>query len=62
MCPVSYTHLLEAIAAQGYSYKDGQLEKQQPEATPDSLVGISLRRDCFKGLARNVAINPLRCV
>lgn len=25
---------LEAIAAQGYSYKDGQLEKQQPEATP----------------------------
>ncbi|MGO5480348.1 MT-A70 family methyltransferase [Anaerovoracaceae bacterium HCP3S3_H6] len=29
---------LEAIAAQGYSYKDGQLEKQQPEATPDSLL------------------------
>ena len=29
---------LEAIAAQGYSYKDGQLEKQQPEATPDSLM------------------------
>ena len=27
-----------------------------------SLVGISLRRDCFKGLARNVAINPLVCV
>src|SRR5699024_11791612 len=26
------------------------------------LVGISLRRDCFKGLARNVAINPLVCV
>ena len=25
---------LEAIAAQGYSYKGGQLEKQQPEATP----------------------------
>ena len=25
---------LEAIAAQGYSYKDGQLEKQQTEATP----------------------------
>ena len=29
---------LEAIAAQGYSYKDGQLEKQRPEATPDSLL------------------------
>ena len=29
---------LEAITAQGYSYKDGQLEKQQPEATPDSLM------------------------
>ena len=29
---------LEAIAAQGYSYKDGQIEKQQPEATPDSLL------------------------
>ena len=29
---------LEAIAAQGYSYKDGQLERQQPEATPDSLM------------------------
>ena len=29
---------LQAIAAQGYSYKDGQLEKQQPEATPDSLM------------------------
>ena len=29
---------LEAIAAQGYSYKEGQLEKQQPEATPDSLM------------------------
>ena len=29
---------LEAIAAQGYSYKDGQLEKQQPEATPNSLM------------------------
>ena len=29
---------LEAIAAQGYSYKDGQLEKQQTEATPDSLL------------------------
>ena len=29
---------LEAIAAQGYFYKDGQLEKQQPEATPDSLL------------------------
>lgn len=29
---------LEAIAAQGYSYKDGQLEKQQPEATLDSLM------------------------
>ena len=29
---------LEAIAAQGYSYKDGQLEKQQPEATPESLM------------------------
>ena len=29
---------LEAIAAQGYSYKDGQLEKQQPEAPPDSLM------------------------
>ena len=29
---------LEAVAAQGYSYKDGQLEKQQPEATPDSLM------------------------
>lgn len=29
---------LEAIAAQGYSYKDGQLEKQQAEATPDSLL------------------------
>ena len=29
---------LEAIAAQGYSYKDGQLEKQQPEATPESLL------------------------
>lgn len=29
---------LEAIAVQGYSYKDGQLEKQQPEATPDSLM------------------------
>ena len=28
---------LEAIAAQGYSYKGGQLEKQQPEATPESL-------------------------
>src|SRR5699024_725413 len=26
------------------------------------LVGISLRRDCFKGLARNVAINLLFCV
>ena len=49
---VSYTHLdvykrqtgktLEAIAAQGYSYKDGQLEKQQPEATPDSLSLIHI--------------------
>lgn len=29
---------LEAIAAQGYSYKEGQLEKQQPEATPDNLM------------------------
>ena len=29
---------LEAIAAQGYCYKDGQLEKQQPEATPESLM------------------------
>ena len=29
---------LEAIAAQGYSYKGGQLEKQQPEATPESLM------------------------
>ena len=29
---------LEAIAAQGYFYKDGQLEKQQPEATPESLL------------------------
>ena len=29
---------LEAIAAQGYSYKDGQLEKQQTEATPESLM------------------------
>lgn len=30
---------LEAIAAQGYSYKDGQLEKQtQPELSPDSLM------------------------
>ena len=29
---------LEAIAAQGYSYKDGQLEKQQPEAAPESLM------------------------
>ena len=29
---------LEAIAAQGYSYKDGQIEKQQPEATPESLM------------------------
>lgn len=29
---------LEAIAAQGYSYKDGQLEKQQPEATPENLM------------------------
>ena len=29
---------LEAIAAQGYSYKDGQLEKQQPEATSESLM------------------------
>lgn len=29
---------LEAIAAQGYSYKDGQLEKQQPEMTPDGLM------------------------
>jgi len=29
---------LEAIAAQGYFYKDGQLEKQQPEATPESLM------------------------
>ena len=29
---------LEAITAQGYSYKDGQLEKQQPEMTPDSLM------------------------
>ena len=29
---------LEAIAAQGYSYKDGQLEKQPPEATPESLM------------------------
>ena len=29
---------IEAIAAQGYSYKDGQLEKQQPEATPESLM------------------------
>ena len=29
---------LEAIAAQGYSYKDGQLERQQPEATPESLM------------------------
>ena len=29
---------LEAIAAQGYSYKDGQLEKQRPEATPESLL------------------------
>ena len=30
---------LEAIAAQGYSYKDGQLEKQtQPEMSPDSLM------------------------
>ena len=26
------------------------------------LVGISLRRDCFEGLARNVAVNPLVCV
>ena len=26
------------------------------------LVGIPLRRDCFKGLARNVAINPLAAV
>ena len=30
---------LEAIAAQGYSYKDGQLEKQQPEATPTAFDG-----------------------
>ncbi len=30
---------LEAIAAQGYSYKDGQLEQQtQPEMSPDSLM------------------------
>ena len=29
---------LEAIAAQGYFYTDGQLEKQQPEATPESLM------------------------
>ena len=31
---------LEAIAAQGFTYRDGQLEKQQaqPEATPDSLM------------------------
>ena len=29
---------LEAIAAQGYFYKDEQLEKQQPEATPESLM------------------------
>lgn len=29
---------LEAIAAQGYSYKGGQLEKQQPKATPESLM------------------------
>lgn len=29
---------LEAIAAQGYSYKDGQREKQQPEATPENLM------------------------
>ena len=29
---------LEAIAAQGYSYKGGQLDKQQPEATPESLM------------------------
>lgn len=29
---------LEAITAQGYSYKDGQLEKQQPEMTPDGLM------------------------
>ena len=29
---------LEAIAAQGYSYKDGQIAKQQPEATPESLM------------------------
>lgn len=29
---------LGAIAAQGYSYKDGQLEKQQPEATLDNLL------------------------
>ena len=27
-----------------------------------ALVGIPLRRDCFKGLARNVAINPIVCV
>ena len=29
---------LEAITAQGYSYRDGQIEKQQPEAPPDSLM------------------------
>ena len=30
---------LEAISAQGYSYRDGQLEKQtQPEPTPDNLL------------------------
>ena len=29
---------LDAIAAQGYSYKDGQIAKQQPEATPESLM------------------------
>ena len=29
---------LEANAEKVYSYKDGQLEKQQPESIPDSLL------------------------
>ena len=43
---VSYTHLdVYKRQAQGYSYKDGQLEKQQPEETPDSLLTEMCIRD-----------------
>ena len=41
---------LEAIAAQGYSYKGGQLEKQQPEATPESLMTGETVRDAAREL------------